>query len=299
MRAIGKKPKNQDPVVGVEIARWTSKSGQNWISLVEEFSPVVGAHWSYTAPGAGGGFAQSEGYDRERSFAEMCRMAHNSANMGSGTLRLAVNRFNLIQPVFSSDICRSVFASDRGEIYMLNSLVVRAQSLNCPVGAFSKAVRDRAAEIGSPSQKVDEAVSAGIKSRISFLLDSGVPAKDITALIDAYARPRAHTPSDVEALALMETLREEAADAAFERYGFGGAVVAAKNGWETSTVGGQTLEFACVVFIEPEDSALESEKVSFTVRFDTGSVVPSDVSALWMDNGAEIGFFPADEAMAR
>jgi hypothetical protein len=121
-------------------------------------------------------------------------------------------------------------------------------------------------------------------------------AKDREAQPQSMGRGEARvTAADWAAHQLIAEQRQEAAEFAFQSYDFGDAVVESADGWESVTSNSPEGEYSRKVYIAPEEGGGPTEGVSFSVRFDDLSVIPSDLSALLMSSGAEIGFMPSSE----
>ncbi len=266
---------------GIEIARWSTKGGAHWLSLRERLHPTLGAYWDYTGDGMGGGYTQMEGYDRQRAFASVLHRVERAAAISGINMTLEFNLADVDQDQALASMARH---SD--------PLVIMAQWRGLPANFFAARVEEVARAAHEDEERIDAMKCAGLKANILYLIRQFESPAALQAAIEAVERTPSVTQADSSAHQLIAKLREEAADFAFQSYDFGDAVVEAADGWEsvTSTYPGRS--FSRKVYIEAEDGDGPTETVSFSVNFEGASVIPSEVSALLMSNGQEIGFMP-------
>lgn len=267
---------------GIEIARWVSSGGASWFSLVERFHPTVGAHWAYFTNDAGGGFTQLEGYDRHRAYAD-CAQRVARANQVSNTRMNHVLNVAGIDHAEAESRLRS--AGER--------LLIMANWKGISRNFFVSRVADVADACGLTNPHARDALfTAGLKANILYLVNMNAqgraPAMSIDvlelALAEAERMPN-RTPADEAALRLIDQSRDKAAEQTLASYDFGGLSISGQGNWERVSGG---AERHIDLFIG-SGAAQSSDRVSFTVRFDGHSVVPSDVVALRVLDGTEIG----------
>lgn len=269
---------------GIEIARWSTRGGAHWCSLREHMHPTMGVHWSYEGDGSGGGYTQLEGFDRLRAFGAIAHKMERAGDVDSQRMLL---EFNVAE--VDVEQAKASFASQ------LDSFLVTAQWLGVPTTFFAGRVEEVARAYGDSEERVDVLKCAGLKANLLYLLRQPGAAAWVGTQLAGVERTPSVTQADSLGLRLIARLREEAADIAFQDYSFGDVVVEDADGWEavTSTYPGKT--FSRKVYIQPEDGDGPTETVSFSVKFEGVSVVPSDVSALLMSSGQEIGFMPSPD----
>lgn len=277
---------------GVEIARWSSRGGAHWLSLVEHVSPVAGAHWSYTANDAGGGYTQLEGYDRHRVFGEMLRQIERMARFGTAKMAL---EFSLVQIAPDEALARLSAP--------VESLLVAAQWQGLPESFFSGLVRKAAEQCQETKERVDARACAGMRAQLLYLVGlhqrgepGGVSAMELQQLIEGAPRRPACTAADWAAHALIVGARSQAAEDAFQQYDFAPFSVEDAGGWESVTAESPAGEYSRTVRLSgPGADAQES--ASFRVWFDGHSISAAGVSALLLSTGEEVGCLPgqADE----
>lgn len=279
-------PKTLDD--GIEIARWSTKGGAHWLSLREQVSPSVGAHWSYHGNLSGGGYTQLEGYDRQRAFAAVLHKVERAAALDGNNMVLEFNIANVDPDQAIGSMATHV-----------DPLLIMAQRQGVPANFFAdlveKEVRRSNSLLALPpdlDERMDAMKCAGLKANILYLLRRHVRPEVLQEMITGFERVPAVTPADQAAFQLIAQLRQEAADLAFQSYDFGDAVVEAADGWESVTSNSPAGEYSRKVYIDAQEGDGPTEIVSFSVRFDGFSVVPADVTALLMSNGQEIGFMP-------
>ena len=84
----------------------------------------------------------------------------------------------------------------------------------------------------------------------------------------------------------LNDLRVRNAEAEYEAYDFGDAIVSEAGPWSYETRG-DALEMRCIVYLEQD---LDGEgTLSFKVRFSGTSAEPDDVVSMFIGSGAETG----------